>query len=260
MSTLRSKIIRLAHANPALRPHLLPLVKAAAWVSPTDAPKPLQDLIKKVVAATKRKLVDPSLLNVETHRRFDRDGTPFFAGILKVLVPTTYGGMKPVTLWLRGDPTGTLELLMALGEGEDAPNSYAWKPATASGAVDLLLAKTKGWTNIKGEAEGRIQREGTAKAIAGVLNSLVGRMGIMSGKATISPDFRSIEAAYRSGSLPKEGANAVGEYEYDNMVAAEINRAKKTIAPVLAPYQDKIAKTSFHDGEKSWIYITVNLK
>lgn len=28
---LRSKLIRLAHANPALRPHLLPLVKDAAF-------------------------------------------------------------------------------------------------------------------------------------------------------------------------------------------------------------------------------------
>lgn len=29
-NTLRSKVIRLAHANPALRPHLLPLLKTAA--------------------------------------------------------------------------------------------------------------------------------------------------------------------------------------------------------------------------------------
>lgn len=30
MNTLRSKVIRLAHENPALRPHLLPLLKTAA--------------------------------------------------------------------------------------------------------------------------------------------------------------------------------------------------------------------------------------
>lgn len=29
-STLRSKVIRLAHQNPSLRPHLLPLLKTAA--------------------------------------------------------------------------------------------------------------------------------------------------------------------------------------------------------------------------------------
>lgn len=42
MSTLRSKVIRLAHSNPSLRPHLLPLLRgkqaAAQWkdVSPED--------------------------------------------------------------------------------------------------------------------------------------------------------------------------------------------------------------------------------
>ena len=200
MSSLRSEVIRLAHANPALRPHLLPLLKSAAWASPNDAPKPLQDLLKKVVAAIKRKLVDPSLLNVEVHRLYDRDDTMFFAGILKVSVPT-YGGRKFVTVWLRGDATGASEPVMNLGQGVDRP--HFWKPATAKGAVDLFFSATKGWENIKGEAEGRVQREGTAKAIASVLNSIVGR-------AEISTDFRTIEAGYRSG-LPKDGAYAVGE-------------------------------------------------
>lgn len=30
MSTLRTRVLRLAHSNPALRPHLLPLLRAAA--------------------------------------------------------------------------------------------------------------------------------------------------------------------------------------------------------------------------------------
>ena len=44
--TLRSKVIRLAHANPALRPHLLPLLKTAAW--PIDVQKFRADELKKV--------------------------------------------------------------------------------------------------------------------------------------------------------------------------------------------------------------------
>ena len=44
--TLRSKVIRLAHANPSLRPHLLPLLKTAAW--PIDVQKFLADELKKV--------------------------------------------------------------------------------------------------------------------------------------------------------------------------------------------------------------------
>lgn len=34
MATLRSQVIRLAHARPELRPHLLPLLKEAAWKAP----------------------------------------------------------------------------------------------------------------------------------------------------------------------------------------------------------------------------------
>ena len=44
------------------------------------------------------------------------------------------------------------------------------------------------------------------------------------------------------------------------MVGEEIARAKQVIAPALAPYRDKIEKTSIHDEEKSWIYITIKLK
>lgn len=36
MSTLRSKVIRLAHANPSLRPHLLPLLAGGSRVAAAD--------------------------------------------------------------------------------------------------------------------------------------------------------------------------------------------------------------------------------
>lgn len=36
MSDLRSKVIRLAHQNPELRPHLMPLLKEAAKSTPSD--------------------------------------------------------------------------------------------------------------------------------------------------------------------------------------------------------------------------------
>lgn len=45
MSDLRSKIIRLAHQNPALRPHLLPLLKEAA--SPADRKKKIMAIFKR---------------------------------------------------------------------------------------------------------------------------------------------------------------------------------------------------------------------
>jgi hypothetical protein len=47
MSDLRSKIIRLAHQQPALRPHLLPLLKEAAKAPAKLKGKKLDALIEK---------------------------------------------------------------------------------------------------------------------------------------------------------------------------------------------------------------------
>ena len=74
MTTLRSKLIRLAHENPALRPQLLPLLKEAVDMSPNrviqkDA-EDLRDLIESkikhpVVKAFVRSLGgDPSVTGV----------------------------------------------------------------------------------------------------------------------------------------------------------------------------------------------------
>jgi hypothetical protein len=45
--TLRSKLIRLAHANPALRPDILPLLKEAAKAPAKLKGKELDELISK---------------------------------------------------------------------------------------------------------------------------------------------------------------------------------------------------------------------
>jgi hypothetical protein len=54
MSDLRSKVIRLAHTKPELRPHLLPLLtgqsKQAAKPSPKDKAE-FEKLFKKMMAA-----------------------------------------------------------------------------------------------------------------------------------------------------------------------------------------------------------------
>ncbi len=69
MTTLRSKLIRLAHENPALRPQLLPLLKEAGDDIKKDA-ETLKDLIESkvklpVVKASVSKLGDqPSVSGV----------------------------------------------------------------------------------------------------------------------------------------------------------------------------------------------------
>lgn len=228
-------------------------VKIIRTLSAKIAPKALQDMLKKVAAAIKDKLVDPSVLDVYINQLSDYKGIPYFAGIVKAPV-----GDNLANLWLREAPTGVPGVTMGMSLNASA-GPYEWKPATVNGAVDLFLSATKGWANIKGETEGRAQREGTARAIASALDSVVGRMGWMSDKVTISTDFRTIDAGYRSD-LPKEGAYEVGEYEYDRMVDEEIARAKKIVSPALARYQDKIQHVGYSSGEKSWIDITVTLK
>lgn len=66
--------------------------------------------------------------------------------------------------------------------------------------------------------------------------------------------------SYRSEALPKEGAYSVGEYKYEEMVRSEIARASKAVDIALAPYKDKISGVDIHDGEKSWIYVSVKIK
>lgn len=113
-----------------------------------------------------------------------------------------------------------------------------------------LLAKTAADPN----------RESNAKAIARAIDSVTGRMSYSgTDEAEISPDFRTIEGAYRSD-LPKEGAYFVGEYEYERMVSEETARAREALTPALAPYKDMIARVSIYAEEKSWVYISVTLK
>lgn len=46
MSTLRSKVIRLAHQRPEFRPHLLPLLREAA-MPPADRKKKVAEIFKR---------------------------------------------------------------------------------------------------------------------------------------------------------------------------------------------------------------------
>jgi len=75
----------------------------------------------------------------------------------------------------------------------------------------------------------------------------------------ISGDSLHVEGSYRSN-LPKEGASAVGEYQYEEMVKKELASYHKVLDPALAPYKDKIKSVGVYDGEKSWIYTDITLK
>ena len=113
---------------------------------------------------------------------------------------------------------------------------------------------------MKGEAEASAARAGTAKKIADALQRALDSMHAwMREGAKVSDDNLTVEGSYRSN-LPKEGAYEVGEYEYERMVSEEISGYRRTLAPLLAPFKDQIAKVEVYDGEKSWIYTNILLK
>lgn len=58
MPTLRSKVIRLAHDNKALRPHLLPLLKEAGRPNPTPNYKGWVPEFQKMMSNLRDELLD----------------------------------------------------------------------------------------------------------------------------------------------------------------------------------------------------------
>jgi hypothetical protein len=218
------------------------------------APKALTDFSKKIKTKIKSKLLDSS--QIETYFTQGADYQSPFESFF--VVNALVGGteLRPTALWIKELVTGTPGLSMSVAFDGGFPQYYSWKPATLDGAIEMFFENVKGWKNVKGEAEGASARKGTAEAVARAIRRTLSGMVE---DPEISSDARTIEGAYRSN-LPREGAYDVGEYEYEEMVQDEIARYRKKLDPALAPFKSQIANVSVHDGEKSWIYVTVTLK
>jgi hypothetical protein len=118
-----------------------------------------------------------------------------------------------------------------------------------------------GWPGLKGEVEATEGRRKSAEEIARVMKTLSSKLGIdRNDEVEQSADLRKISTAYRSDNLPKEGERAVGEMRYSEMLREEFASVRKAFEGALALYKDQIEDIEIHDGEKSWIYITVTLK
>jgi len=128
-------------------------------------------------------------------------------------------------------------------------------------AKEYVLDRTRNWTGWEGGEDKQKARAQVAQSIARVLKDLVDRAYSWGGGARV--EIRNngliVEGSYRSD-LPKDGASAVGEYRYDQMVDEEIGAWKPKVERALKPYKDKIKSISYTDGDKSWIYTTVTLK
>lgn len=231
--------------------------KIIRTLSEKKAPKALTDMAKKVKAKLLSKLIDPSKVDFFFNQFTDYRGSVMNAAIFSATFAGEHAS-RNVALWLTEFATGAAGVQMSMGDIRSPVYNSA--PATEDGAASLFLKALQGWDNLKGEAEGRASRESTAKAVARAIDSVTDRMAYSrTEEAKISPDFRTIEGAYRSG-LPREGARDVGSYEYERRVDAETARADKVLTPALAPYKDMIARVSIYAEEKSWIYIRVTLK
>lgn len=217
------------------------------------APKALIEFSKKLVAKIKSRLIDPS--QIET---FFTQGTAFLNKVEAYFVvkAPAHGGY--FYLWIKEQVDGTPGIEMGPNWERRAP--FEWKPATVDGAVDMFFGNVKGWNNVKGEAESQSARSSTAKSIASAIDGVTRRLSSYGQDAAqISPDFRTVEGAYR-GNLPKGGAYSVGEYEYERMENEEVAHVRKVVDAALAPYKSQIADVGITPGEKSWMYITVTLK
>jgi hypothetical protein len=229
--------------------------KVIRTLSEKKAPKALSDMAKKIKSKIASRLIDPSKVEAFFSQRFVQ-GEILHSAIFRAEYKTHQHAS--VDLWLTESATGTAGIRMGIGFGIYAPTDYT--PASADGSVDLFFKSLVGWDNVKGEAEGLAQRADTAKDIARALESVTRRLSYAgTDPVEISEDSRNLGGAYRS-SLPKEGAYAVGEYEYEEMAAKETALARKAVDAALAPYKDKIAKVDIHAEEKSWIHIDVTLK
>lgn len=95
--------------------------------------------------------------------------------------------------------------------------------------------------------------------IAEALASVLSGMGIDYDKPQISSDFRTIWGGYKSQNLPKESYE-VEEGEYDRLVARETSDFKRRLGPALNPFKSQISRLRVNDGEKSWMYVHIELR
>jgi hypothetical protein len=225
--------------------------KVIRTLSKKQAPKALSDMAKAVDKKIAAKLIDPNQLEAYFNQSLANDGKLSF---LAVFVASD---AKKTTLILSETVAGDPGVMMGVGENRKVYTTF--KPATVDGAVDLFLNAAKSWVNVKGESESRSVRESTAKAISQIVSKVTGRMGDDYDPMEVSDDFRMVSGSYKSY-LPKDGAYAVGEYEWDHMVGQEIKSFKSRLEPALAPFKDKIERMSYDVGDKSWVYVNIYLK
>ena len=218
-----------------------------------DMPVDLMKLGKRAAKLVAERLVDPSKLRAIPWLGETFQKKAIYSFILRVESDDLKDYRKRVEIVLECDPhTGALRYG---GFGSPCKEGL-----TANVVAEAMFKALVGWPGMKGEVEATARRKKPADEIARIMGEVSRRCGFDRDAVETSEDLREIRTSYRSGNLPKDGAYSVGEGEYDEMVREEIASARKAFEPSLARFKDTIESIRIHDGEKSWIYITVTLK
>lgn len=228
--------------------HIAKTHKIVQTLSSKAMPKALKAMAAKTEKLIQARMVNPGLLQVIPWQDGVLRDAPYMV-IFRIVSKDIPGEKKEIRL----------EESISSTEGPMLVANYSTMKATADKAAETFIGMLRGWSGIKGEADAAAARKATAEAIQKVLTRVTNQLGWMTDPTQISDNFLMIEGSYRSN-LPKEGAYAVGEYKYDEMVREEKARCQKAVDAQLAPYKDKIKALDIGFGEKSWVYITVNLK
>ena len=250
MSDLRSKVIRLAHARPELRPALLPLLKSAT----VDAN-----------ASFAIKAVSHAFVLVT---RWARGGGFDKAEIQKAMLAAE----KAVYSFRNAlDPLPQAasiahSALDSILRGRSETGIHADLRDLRAGLISLgvkinpLEAKAlKGLKSVK-EVDPMVARKITAQEIASALtDSLRGLMepGERSERPRISSDALNVEISYQNYSLPRGGAAEVGRTVYHNAVDEVVKKVRRRVVEDLSKFKDKISHLDVSVGEKSWVYVSV---
>ena len=224
--------------------------KVVGQLSNKATPAALKKYASSVIRMLRGKVVDPKTITVKPWMQDNYEGV-----IYQMVVFAKTGGELTNH---SGEPRVTLAEASYDRNPPGVSDGYRIEQKTAKQVVNDFLPKLKGWSGLKSE-QGSNRAEIADNVMRGVNSALRDMGGQDIEKAEMQGKTR-IGGSYRSWNLPKEGAYEEGEYRYREMVNDELAKFKKSVERYLKPYMNDIEEISYHDGEKSWIYIEVELR
>lgn len=228
--------------------------KVIKALSQKTMPEGLKKYAQSVARIVKSKFEDPKALLVIPWQTKDYKGGRIYQVVL-------------VVKGVEGNLNGDVKMTLAENTNSREPAGVAegWGARIAQmspkEAAAQMLEQLRGWAGLKGAGEAQAKRDVIAQ---GVLSAIKSAMRRMSAWDFTGPELERggmhVSGSYRSNYLPKEGAQDVGYEHYRDMVDEEVGKFRKVLDPLLKQYASGIKNVEYYDGEKSWVYVDVELK